>query len=109
MLRCFGRRRTGRLSELHIGVIISDLYYIVMSVIIIGHFCAYRNGKAYTRIEIVNSDPVSVVCVVVGWIYFVAWSVSFYPQVYENFKRKRYFHLRGVSLDKLPPTWPDML
>ena len=24
-----------------------------------------------------------------GWMYFVAWSVSFYPQIYENFKRKR--------------------
>lgn len=25
---------------------------------------------------------------IVGWIYFVAWSVSFYPQCYVNFKRK---------------------
>ena len=23
-----------------------------------------------------------------GWIYFIAWSVSFYPQCYVNFKRK---------------------
>ncbi len=25
---------------------------------------------------------------IVGWVYFVAWSVSFYPQIYENWKRK---------------------
>jgi len=25
---------------------------------------------------------------IVGWIYFLAWSVSFYPQCYINFKRK---------------------
>lgn len=25
---------------------------------------------------------------VVGWIYFVTWSISFYPQIYTNFKRK---------------------
>lgn len=27
---------------------------------------------------------------VIGWIYFFAWSFSFYGQIYENFKRKRY-------------------
>lgn len=25
---------------------------------------------------------------ILGWIYFVAWSVSFYPQIWDNFKRK---------------------
>lgn len=25
---------------------------------------------------------------VVGWIYFLTWSISFYPQIYTNFKRK---------------------
>lgn len=27
---------------------------------------------------------------IVGWIYFSAWSISFYGQIYENFKNKRY-------------------
>jgi cystinosin len=26
---------------------------------------------------------------IIGWIYFFAWSFSFYGQIYENFKRKR--------------------
>ena len=27
---------------------------------------------------------------IIGWIYFVAWSVSFWPQIVENFRRKRF-------------------
>jgi hypothetical protein len=26
---------------------------------------------------------------VIGWIYFSAWSVSFYGQIYENWKHKK--------------------
>ncbi|XP_020820442.1 cystinosin isoform X1 [Phascolarctos cinereus] len=33
---------------------------------------------------------------VIGWIYFVAWSVSFYPQVCENWRRKS---VVGLSFD----------
>ena len=25
-----------------------------------------------------------------GWIYTIAWSLSFYGQIYENYKLKRY-------------------
>eukprot|EP00127_Corallochytrium_limacisporum_P004205 Clim_evm150s157 gene=Clim_evmTU150s157 len=32
----------------------------------------------------------------VGWIYFVLWSISFYPQVYLNYTRKS---VQGLSLD----------
>jgi len=33
---------------------------------------------------------------IVGWLYFLAWSISFYPQIYQNYKRKS---VRGLSLD----------
>jgi len=33
---------------------------------------------------------------IVGWIYFSAWSISFYGQLYENFRRKQ---VKGVSFD----------
>lgn len=46
------------------------------------------DDAAYVRVTIIHSDEVFFVCIAVGWIYFVAWSVSFYPQIYENFKRK---------------------
>ena len=40
--------------------------------------------------SVINSAAVEVITVVVGWVYFVAWSVSFYPQVVLNFTRKRF-------------------
>ena len=33
---------------------------------------------------------------IVGWTYFAAWSISFYPQLYTNWKRKS---VVGLSLD----------
>ena len=33
------------------------------------------------EVAIVHSRPLNIIIAVVGWIYFVAWSVSFYPQV----------------------------
>lgn len=35
-----------------------------------------------------HSNAVSDVNQVIGWIYFFAWSLSFYPQVYYNWSRK---------------------
>jgi hypothetical protein len=37
--------------------------------------------QAYLRITVSKSQTLNVLSSVVGWIYFVAWSVSFYPQV----------------------------
>lgn len=37
-----------------------------------------------------------IVSQVVGWIYFVAWSSSFYGQIYENIKHKS---VKGLSFD----------
>lgn len=31
-----------------------------------------------------------------GWIYFAAWSASFYPQVFHNLRRKS---VEGFSMD----------
>ncbi len=33
---------------------------------------------------------------ILGWIYFVMWSVSFYPQVYENWRRKRFTNIHNT-------------
>jgi len=33
---------------------------------------------------------------IIGWVYFAAWSISFYPQIYENWKRKS---VVGLSFD----------
>ena len=34
----------------------------------------------------------------VGWVYFVAWTLSFYPQIYENWRRKS---VVGLNFDFL--------
>lgn len=44
------------------------------------------------------SMPLIYFSEVVGWIYFVAWSVSFYPQIWINYKRKS---VVGLNFDFL--------
>ena len=45
----------------------------------------------------------SVVSAIFGWIYFLCWSISFYPQAFQNWKKKRYTKLNksvtGLSVD----------
>ena len=38
-----------------------------------------------------NSVPLHVSYEVLGWFAFACWSISFYPQVILNFRRKRYW------------------
>lgn len=40
------------------------------------------------RIIVANSRVLITISLIVGWIYFAAWSISFYPQLITNFKRK---------------------
>ena len=46
--------------------------------------------NAFVRITVQHSNGLDIFCQIIGWIYFIAWSISFYPQIYENWKRKRY-------------------
>nr|XP_022319379.1 cystinosin-like [Crassostrea virginica] len=55
-------------------------------------------SKEFVRITIVHSSALVVINAVIGWIYFVAWSVSFYPQVFENWRRKS---VVGLNFDFL--------
>ncbi|XP_053285898.1 cystinosin isoform X3 [Pleuronectes platessa] len=50
------------------------------------------------RFMVIRSNILSVISQVIGWMYFVAWSVSFYPQAYENWKRKS---VVGLNFDFL--------
>jgi hypothetical protein len=43
----------------------------------------------FVRVTVEHDDAIFHTSAVIGWLYFVAWSVSFYPQIYENWKRKR--------------------
>jgi len=44
---------------------------------------------AFVRVTVMNSYAVDIISIVIGWMYFLAWSISFYPQTIENFRRKR--------------------
>ncbi|EPY90164.1 cystinosin precursor [Camelus ferus] len=48
------------------------------------------------RFAVIHSNIVSITNQVIGWIYFVAWSISFYPQVITNWRRKS---VVGLSFD----------
>ncbi|KAK9723071.1 hypothetical protein K7432_002178 [Basidiobolus ranarum] len=39
-----------------------------------------------------------VISQIIGWIYFLAWTVSFYPQLIQNYRRKS---VQGLSVDFL--------
>ncbi|KAJ8315896.1 hypothetical protein KUTeg_006554 [Tegillarca granosa] len=54
--------------------------------------------KTFIKISIIHNSALIIINAVIGWIYFVAWSVSFYPQVYENWKRKS---VVGLNFDFL--------
>lgn len=55
-------------------------------------------SQAFIRVTIEKSDSLYHISAVVGWIYFLAWSVSFYPQIYINYKRKS---VVGLNFDYL--------
>ncbi|KAF5305885.1 hypothetical protein FQA39_LY09124 [Lamprigera yunnana] len=44
---------------------------------------------AYMIVKIYKSNVLDVISIIIGWMYFATWSVSFYPQIITNFRRKR--------------------
>ena len=53
-------------------------------------------SKATVTFSIVRSNRLEVFIHLIGWLYFCLWSVSFYPQIILNFKRKS---VAGLNLD----------
>lgn len=45
--------------------------------------------EAVVRVTVGKSPILIILSDIVGWMYFAAWSVSFYPQIYENWQRQR--------------------
>ncbi|KAM9176687.1 cystinosin isoform 1-T2 [Mergus octosetaceus] len=48
------------------------------------------------QFQVIHSIIVKYADEVIGWIYFLAWSISFYPQLFENWRRKS---VVGLSFD----------
>ena len=51
--------------------------------------CAASASDVYVRVNVLETFGLDTFSVVVGWMYFAAWTVSFYPQIYTNFRRRR--------------------
>ncbi|XP_078279929.1 cystinosin [Rhinoraja longicauda] len=47
---------------------------------------------------VIRSSVLNLLIQVIGWVYFFAWSISFYPQVIENWRRKS---VVGLNFDFL--------
>ena len=45
--------------------------------------------EAIVRASVGKSSVWIILSDITGWLYFAAWSFSFYPQIYENWRRKR--------------------
>jgi len=54
--------------------------------------------NAFVRVVVMKSQTVDLISIIIGWIYFAAWSVSFYPQIVDNFRRKSVI---GLNFDFL--------
>ncbi|KAJ8668576.1 hypothetical protein QAD02_010239, partial [Eretmocerus hayati] len=52
----------------------------------------------FVNVTVERSSALRIIAYVIGWIYFAAWSVSFYPQIYTNYKRKS---VVGLNFDFL--------
>ncbi|CAF1042297.1 unnamed protein product [Rotaria sordida] len=52
----------------------------------------------FLLIDIARSKTLNILIQIVGWIYFVAWSISFYPQIILNFRRQS---VVGLNFDFL--------
>ncbi|RWS25332.1 cystinosin-like protein [Leptotrombidium deliense] len=55
-------------------------------------------SSAFRDVSVGFSSRILLLSNIVGWIYFVAWSISFYPQVWTNFSRKS---VVGLNFDFL--------
>lgn len=77
----------------------SDIHNIIVILkpLSVGHTVLYVNGtpsnmtnfeNAYAVVSVAHSETLDYVSEIVGWIYFLAWSISFYPQTIMNFRRK---------------------
>jgi len=54
--------------------------------------------SAFVRVVVMKSHTLELISTIIGWVYFAAWSVSFYPQIVDNFRRKSVI---GLNFDFL--------
>merc|ERR1712223_458563 len=55
-------------------------------------------SNAVVNVSVFESTKLIELSIIIGWIYFFAWSLSFYPQIYQNWERKS---VVGLNFDFL--------
>ncbi|XP_031342687.1 cystinosin homolog isoform X4 [Photinus pyralis] len=55
-------------------------------------------AHAFMRVKVYKSNILDILSFTIGWVYFIAWSISFYPQIYTNYKRRS---VVGLNFDFL--------
>lgn len=60
--------------------------------------CPFDMQDVFVLVTIVKSNLISIFVLITGWIYFFAWSISFYPQILLNWERKS---VVGLNFDFL--------
>ncbi|XP_061499279.1 cystinosin homolog isoform X1 [Anopheles gambiae] len=89
------------------GGFIDRVYEIVLLGLSPGQFDVDANvlptgliddAAAFIRVTVANSQPIILISSVIGWIYFAAWTVSFWPQMIVNYRRQS---VVGLSFDFL--------
>ncbi|KAK9885592.1 hypothetical protein WA026_012350 [Henosepilachna vigintioctopunctata] len=80
----------------------NETFDILIKAIGAGHSNVYSTSPdlkdVYVRVTVNKEPALDTVSLVIGWIYFAAWSISFYPQIYINFRRKS---VVGLNFDFL--------
>ena len=55
-------------------------------------------SNAVVNVSVFESTKLIELSIIIGWIYFFAWALSFYPQIYQNWERKS---VVGLNFDFL--------
>jgi len=52
-------------------------------------------------LAVTADSPLILLSEIFGWVYFISWALSFYPQLWVNYKLKRYILISLLSLNFL--------
>ncbi|CAI5441222.1 unnamed protein product [Caenorhabditis angaria] len=89
---------TAKLEITGVRATASSIVEIVNCSTISEETCPLNLKEAYVRVSVIRSNFMAILIQIVGWSYFFAWSISFYPQIWLNFKRKSVI---GLNFDFL--------
>lgn len=85
-------------SNCNVTVYAKDAGHAVINFTLVNNASDRSLDTKFVRVTVEHNEDIYYISAVIGWIYFVAWSVSFYPQIYENWKRKS---VVGLNFDFL--------